>query len=101
MINVGTQVYTKKNFAIIDMDEGYIVINKDKEFKQGHTHITNFNTAKYLIDMVLYSRMPYHLPIYLLISLQRLSTDENYRDKIGELIKNKRDKENKYVNRSR
>lgn len=101
MINVGTQIYTKKNFAIIDMDEGYIVINKDKEFKQGHTHITNFNTAKYLIDMVLYSRMPYHLPIYLLISLQRLSTDENYRDKIGELIKNKRDKENKYVNRSR
>lgn len=98
---MGTQVYTKKNFAIIDMDEGYIVINKDKEFKQGHTHITNFNTAKYLIDMVLYSRMPYHLPIYLLISLQRLSTDENYRDKIGELIKNKRDKESKYVNRSR
>ena len=101
MINVGTQIYTKKNFAIIDMDEGYIVINKDKEFKQGHTHITNFNTAKYLIDMVLYSRMPYHLPIYLLISLQRLSADENYRDKIGELIKNKRDKESKYVNRSR
>lgn len=98
---MGTQIYTKKNFAIIDMDEGYIVINKDKEFKQGHTHITNFNTAKYLIDMVLYSRMPYHLPIYLLISLQRLSTDENYRDKIGELIKNKRDKESKYVNRSR
>ena len=98
---MGTQVYTKKNFAIIDMDEGYIVINKDKEFKQGHTHITNFNTAKYLIDMVLYSRMPYHLPIYLLISLQRLSADENYRDKIGELIKNKRDKESKYVNRSR
>ena len=98
---MGTQIYAKKNFAIIDMDEGYIVINKDKEFKQGHTHITNFNTAKYLIDMVLYSRMPYHLPIYLLISLQRLSADENYRDKIGELIKNKRDKENKYVNRSR
>lgn len=98
---MGTQIYTKKNFAIIDMDEGYIVINKDKEFKQGHTHITNFNTAKYLIDMVLYSRMPYHLPIYLLISLQRLSADENYRDKIGELIKNKRDKESKYVNRSR
>lgn len=98
---MGTQIYTKKNFAIIDMDEGYIVINKDKEFKQGHTHITNFNTAKYLIDMVLYSRMPYHLPIYLLISLQRLSADENYRDKIGELIKNKRNKENKYVNRSR
>lgn len=98
---MGTQIYSKKNFAIIDMDEGYIVINKDKEFKQGHTHITNFNTAKYLIDMVLYSRIPYHLPIYLLISLQRLSTDERYKAKIEDLITNKKNKESKYVNRSR
>lgn len=98
---MGTQVYTKKNFVVVDMDEGYIVINKDKDFKQGHTHITNYNTAKYLIDMVLHSRIPYHLPIYLLISLQRLSADENYREKIGDLIRNKKDKENKYINRSR
>jgi len=87
---VGTQIYTKKNFAIIDMDEGYIVINKDKEFKQGHTHITNFNTAKYLIDMVSHKRIPYHLPIYLLISLKRLSDDEVYAYKITELIENKK-----------
>lgn len=98
---MGNQIYTKKNFVIIDMDEGYIVINKDKEFKQGHTHITNYNTAKYLIDMVLYSRIPYHLPIYLLISLQRLSTDKDYKDKIEKLIINKRNKEKKYINRSR
>ena len=98
---MGTQIYTKKNFSIIDMDEGYIVINKDKEFKQGHTHIANFNTAKYLIDMVLHSRIPYHLPIYLLISLQRLSDDENYKEKIEGLIQNKRNKEKQYVNRRR
>ena len=98
---MGTAVYTKKNFVIIDMDEGYIVVNKHKEFKQGHTHITNFNTAKYLIDMVLFSRIPYHLPIYLLISLQRLSNDEQYKMKIEELIRNKRNKQSKYVNRSR
>lgn len=98
---MGTAVYTKKNFVIIDMDEGYIVVNKNKEFKQGHTHITNFNTAKYLIDMVLFSRIPYHLPIYLLISLQRLSNDEQYKEKIEELIRNKRNKQTKYVNRSR
>lgn len=98
---MGTQIYAKKNFIIIDMDEGYIVVNKDKEFKQGHTHITNFKTAKYLIDMVLYSRIPYHLPVYLLVSLQRLSTDEKYKEKIEGLIMNKKDKENKYVNRAR
>jgi hypothetical protein len=98
---MGTQIYAKKNFIIIDMDEGYIVVNKDKEFKQGHTHITNFKTAKYLIDMVTHSRIPYHLPVYLLVSLQRLSTDERYKEKIEELIVNKKDKENKYVNRAR
>lgn len=97
---MGTQVYTKKNFSIIDMDEGYIVINRDKEFKYGHTHIRNFRTAKYLIDMVSHKRIPNHLPIYLLISLQRLSDDEVYVHKISELVENKKKRHTAYINRA-
>lgn len=92
------QIYAKGTFIIIDMKEGYIVFNKEKKFKHGHTHITNFKTAKYLIDMAIHKRLPFHLPIYLLISLQRISTDERYIAKIGELIKNKKDKQQQYVN---
>ena len=93
------QIYSKNEFIIVKMDTGFIVINKKKPFKDGHTHIENYNTAKYLIDMVIHQRIPYHLPIYLLISLQRLSDDEQYVDKIEKLLMNKRDKKQHYVNR--
>ena len=97
---MGTQVYAKKNFSIIDMDEGYIVINKNKKFKSGHTHVRNFKTAKYLVDMVLHKRMPNHLPVYLLVSLKRISDDEAYIRKIAGLIENKKNRRMLYVNRS-
>ena len=94
------QIYAKENFIIVSMDNEYIVINKNKKFKAGHTHIKNFKTAKYLIDMVIHKRIPYHLPIYLLISLRRLSDDELYTYKINGLIENKLDKDRRYVNRA-
>lgn len=93
-----TQIYAKENFIIIRADAEFIVINKDKPFKEGHTHIRNFKTAKYLIDMVIHQRIPYHLPIYLLISLQRLSADDTYVKRIQGLIENKRNKKQQYVN---
>ena len=80
------QIYSKESFVIIRADAEFIVINKDKQFKDGHTHIRNFKTAKYLIDMVIHKRIPYHLPIYLLVSLRRLSADDNYIQKLQRLI---------------
>lgn len=94
---MGNQIYTKGTFIIVDVKDGYIVVNKEKQFEEGHTHILNFKTAKYLIDMVMYSRIPYHLSPYLLVSLQRLSADESYQAKIGELLKNKQEHKQRYV----
>lgn len=92
------QIYAKENFIITSIENEFIVINKDKKFKYGHTHIRNFKTAKYLIDMVIHKRMPFHLPVYLLKSLQRLSDDMEYVARIEELIQNKLNKKQKYVN---
>lgn len=92
------QIYTKEEFVIVKMDTEYIVINKNKKFKNGHTHIRNFKTAKYLIDMIIFRRIPNHLPIYLLVSLKRLSDDEIYTHKINGLIESKNNRRNTYVN---
>ena len=43
--------YKKKNFNIYNAGNGYIIHNIKKEFSQGHTHINNFKTAKYLVDL--------------------------------------------------
>ena len=93
------QIYSKDNFVIIRADAEFIVINKDKQFKDGHTHIRNFKTAKYLIDMVIHKRIPYHLPMYLLVSLRRLSADDIYTQKLQRLITIKENRKQQYINR--
>lgn len=71
-------VYKRKNYVIYSNREGFIIHNKNKEFKNGHTHIGNFNTAKYLIDLAIYSRIPNRESIYFIDSLIRISNDESY-----------------------
>lgn len=71
-------VYKKKNYVIYSNKEGFIIHNRNKEFQDGHSHIGNFNTAKYLIDLAIYSRIPNRDSTYFLESLIRISNDEDY-----------------------
>lgn len=87
-------IYRKKNFRIYgtgSKDDMYIVHNTDMPFEEYHTHIKNFNTCKYIINMCLSKTVPYHLSDYLLVSLIRLSTDKKYINDINKLLEqNKR-----------
>lgn len=91
------QIYSKQSYKIYRADGGFIVHNTDKMFEGGHTHLTSFKSAKYLVDLALHKSIPYHLDSYRLISLMRISQDEEYRAKILELVGNKKKKE-KYIN---
>lgn len=94
------RIYKKGDFNIYQFDNEYVVHNTKKEFKVGHTHIKNFKTAKFIIDLCIHKSIPHHLNLYLLGSLVRLSNDEEYKRKIRELIKVKENKEKKfYYNR--
>lgn len=93
------QIYSKKGFIVFRVGDGFIVHNTNKEFKEGHTHIMNYNTAKHVIDLVSHKSLPHHLSRYLLTSLVRLSDDEEYKEKVNLLISNKRKKQ-VYVNRA-
>ena len=70
--------------------DGYIVYNTSKMFEEGHTHISNINTAKYIINLSLYKKVPKHLSDYLLKSLIRISKDPIYVKKIEEMRNNLR-----------
>lgn len=89
-------VYRKKNFNIYSAGDGYIIHNTRCEFSQSHTHINNFKTAKYLVDLAIHRSIPHHLHHYFLVSLYRLSDDEEYTRKIKALINAK---ENKWGNK--
>ncbi len=90
---MGNEVYQKKNFSIIKIDKsGYIIINKNKDFEEGHTHLESFKTAKMIVDLALNKLIPNHLSQYLLISLIRISEDTEYINKLKALLNNKKNK---------
>ena len=89
---MGNQVYCRNEYIIIQVSRGFIVINKRKKFVEGHSHIKTFKTAKYIVDLAIHNSMPYNLSPYLLTSLTRISENEAYKQKIFDLIANKRNR---------
>lgn len=76
---MGMLVYRKKHYrTYLCGRDRYVVHNRLKPFKEGHTHIGNFDTAKYIIKLALRQEIPYHISDYLLESLVRISTDHGY-----------------------
>ena len=85
------QIYKRKNYVIYsnhEKDSAYIVYNTRKEFSEGHTHINNYNTAKYIIGMSLNNLIPKKkLGDYVLQSIIRISTNKDYINKLEKLKK--------------
>ena len=86
------KVYEKKEYIIFQVKNGYIAYNTKKIFKEGHTHLRCFESAKMAIDLVIRKKIPRKIDLYYLTSLIRLSKDTVYVCKINELIKYKEEK---------
>ncbi|CAH2211852.1 hypothetical protein [Tepidibacter aestuarii] len=97
-----SKVYEKKEFIIFPIKKGYVVYNLKKDFSNGHTHLRNFNSAKMAIDLVVNKKIPKSTNFYYLTSLIRISQDEDYINKIEELIETRKSKGKKksYYNNS-
>ena len=91
-------IFRRGEFIILKVGNEYIVVNRNKVFKEGHTHVKSFDTAEYLINIARYKRIPRHLSKYLLTSLIRISNDAEYSLKIQDLIDRKNDRKQKYTN---
>jgi hypothetical protein len=90
------QIFRKDEFIITPFYKGkrqeFMVVNTKKPFKKGHTHIKSFKMAKYLIFLVRAKKINSGLQPYLLTSLTRISNDEDYIEKVNEVITEKRRK---------
>ncbi|MEG2789578.1 MAG: hypothetical protein RR942_17345 [Romboutsia sp.] len=96
------KIFERKEFIIFQVKEGYIAYNTKKVFEEGHTHLKHFNAAKKAIDLVISKKIPKSTNVYYLTSLIRLTNDDNYIEKINELIdiRSKKGKKEKYYNSS-
>lgn len=90
------KIYEHGKFIILEGIDHYIVVNKTKQFKNGHTHINNYKTALWLIKLSEHQSIPYDIPLYLLESLIRINSDEKYLDKLRGLQKSKLSKSKSY-----
>lgn len=93
---MGNQVYSRNEFIIIRVKKGFVIINKKKHFKDGHTHIKSFGTAKYLIDRAIKKQAPNHLSKRMLVSLIRITDDDEFRNKVQALLDNKNNRKQQY-----
>lgn len=82
------QIYQNRQFKIyvrkVNGKDEYIVHNTKKSFENGHTHITDFSTAKYLTHLINHKIVPKHISYYLYNSIKRLCSDKEYLHKLRE-----------------
>lgn len=85
------RIYRKKEYNVYsDRDGTYVIHNTNKDFSQGHTHINNFNTAKFIINMAIHRNIPVkHVSDYIITSIIRISNDNAYKSRLERIIKNK------------
>ena len=89
------RVYKKRHYNLYQFGNEYIIHNTRKDFNIGHTHINNYKTAVFLIDLSLHKSIPRHICNYFLESLCRISDDKKYIQKLKLIIK-QRENERKY-----
>lgn len=70
------QIYKKENYIVIPVENNFIVINKNKVFKDGHTHVKSIGIARLLIDLAIANELPQNP--YFVDNLIRISVDKNY-----------------------
>lgn len=87
------KIYERKEYMIIKVKNGYVVYNSKKEFKEGHTHLKNYNMCKVLIDNLIKRKIPRTDNVYILTSHIRVSNDQDYNEEIKQMIIKKKTKE--------
>jgi hypothetical protein len=94
------QIYSKGSIIIFPEGSDFIVYNRRKSFKGGHTHINNLELAKHIVYLVANRIIDPSLNARLVDSCIRLTKDKVYKKNL-ELLKNKKERRQPYVNNSR
>ncbi|OFH99474.1 hypothetical protein CLOACE_22260 [Clostridium acetireducens DSM 10703] len=76
------QIYQNRDFKIYKAGDGFIVHNKHKNFKNGHTHVKKYSTCMVMIKLLERKQIPRSKSKYFIDSLIRLSSDKKYTKKI-------------------
>ena len=80
------KVYQRKEYAIYQVRNGYVVHNTKMKFEKGHTHVKSFSKAKSFIDLCVRKKMPNRPVKWEIDCLIRIMNDVEYRNKLKSYI---------------
>lgn len=75
-----------RHFSITKKGDGYLVVNTDKPFKKGHTHVNRHDVAEILCKLAHRKQMPKSKSKWFIESLIRISDDIGYVNRLRRLI---------------
>jgi hypothetical protein len=77
------QIYKKNEYLVIQVSNGFLIININKVFKKGHTHVKNLDICKSLISLAINKKLPQNIDF--VDNLIRISVDKSYIKELREL----------------
>lgn len=81
------KVYQRKEYAIYQVRNGYVVHNTKMKFEKGHTHVHNYYKAKSIVDLAVRKKKPNRPVKWEIECLTRIANDVRYIEKLKELVK--------------
>lgn len=91
---MGMIVFRYKQYYIQEVFSGtkkeYILANNNKEFADGHTHLRNYKSAKYVLFLAANEIIPDGLDMYRIKSLYRILEDSPFKENVNDLIQMKK-----------
>ena len=91
-------VYTKDEYTVVKSKRGHVITNTRGTFAENHAHIKRLSTCKMVIGLMKKKTVP-DSP-YLRKSVNRLSMDKKYIEKVNNKIKKDANKQS-YFNPSK
>lgn len=79
-------IWREGSMQVIRVQDGFIAQNTRKHWKEGHTHVRSKKRAIDLCRHAKEQNIPQHFDIRCLGSLQRLSADSMYQNRVETLI---------------
>lgn len=83
------QIYKKNEYIIVPVNDDFLIININKVFKSGHTHVKRFDVCKLLISLAINKKLSKNIKF--VDNLIRISVDRNYIKELENFKKNNKE----------
>lgn len=81
-------VYKKGSYVVYKGNrnkDGFIIYNRNKPFKEGHTHLKSLSRCKEVVDNMISKNFPLSWSNFFIVSMLRLSDDKKFSKKLKKL----------------